>query len=196
MALQILSDHEFSTTMLFYSVLSIPLKMNINISLRGLDTIQNHIPPVLQRLSSNNANLLFSPPKHLLAFFAHVVLSPLPLLCDESLRFLPDLVQISLSPGSSACSQFHYSILRLPFPLIFISNVWNSNLRAGIKIYLCPVSLGILGRTHYRALILSQLSLALSSCVLPTSCNFSLLFLPPGPHWHSLQSTTDTGCPV
>ena len=74
MALQILSDHEFSTTMLFYSVLSIPLKMNINISLRGLDTIQNHIPPVLQRLSSNNANLLFSPPKHLLAFFAHVVL--------------------------------------------------------------------------------------------------------------------------
>lgn len=50
------------------------------------------------------------------------------------------------------------------------------------EVYLGPVSLGILGRTHYRALILSQLSLALSSCVLPTSCNFSLLSLPPGPY--------------
>ena len=47
------------------------------------------------------------------------------------------------------------------------------------KICLCPVSLGLLGRTQYRARILSWLSLALSSCVPATSCNFSLPPLPP-----------------
>lgn len=56
-----LSSPQFSTTVYPFSVLGMSSKINTNISLRGLDAIQNHIPPVLHWMSSNDNNQLLVP---------------------------------------------------------------------------------------------------------------------------------------
>lgn len=79
-----LSNHQFSNTMLFFSVLGRSFKININISPRGLAPIQNHIPPVLHSLSFNNTKAALCSPKYSFAFSAFLLLyawfSPLFLL--------------------------------------------------------------------------------------------------------------------
>lgn len=174
----------------------IALKMNINSSLRGLDTIQNHIPPVLQRLISNNANLLFSPPNISWLFFCTCSsLSSSPFVWWEPP--LPSRLSPNITFSGKLCmSQFHCSILRWPFPLIFISNVWNCNLREGIKSVYAQYLSGLLAGPTTGGHLSSP------DCLLPWVPLFwpppaiSLFFPFPWPVLTRSSSTADAGCPV